>query len=742
MLKLRRSGTPIPRLLSSDEVREARLSIVQYLRLPSDQRERRRPPLSERLYRNPQVVSSLRALHRDKCAYCEVAIPLGEEQVEHFRPLGYATGLDGVENGEHYVWLAYEWENLLLACVDCAKAKGSYFPVSGLRGRFRAPLDELFRNERPEVLDPCRDQPWTEIRFHANGTCRHVRRKGEVTIAVLQLNRPSLVRRRARDFQELRARLRDAVLGQNREQLSLLFDLSREFVGGRLDVLHSALTRWADHNTIVPAVRETLPGWFERAVADAVPAARERLLFCFDQVYDEDARLAGDTSATTIDDLAIGGTHVPLPPVLGSGRRYPDREIRLIEISDFKGIEHLSLEIARRGERRRDLPCLMLLGENSAGKSTVLEAVALALAGTSAAKRLKLPGSDLLRRDDPDSWDLVDPPAPRVVVHFREEAEPAVFTVSRDGRQFEGTAQPSVQVLAYGARRHFSDKAPVVREPFDLIRNLFDADRAMPSAEPWLLRMSEDPKIFNAIARALREVLALDETDELILDRDRVAVRVLGRPIPVERLSEGYRCLFSLAVDIIRNLLMSWPDLERARAVVLIDEIETHLHPRWKMRIVSALRRAFPAVQFIVTTHDPLCIRGMDDGEVEVIERDRMGRVHRLDDLPSVRGMRAEQLLTSDYFGLFSTADAELEFDLARVADGDGTFFPATDRAQDGELISRIVLGDTMKQQLIHEALDRYLEEREQRRGQGRARKEAITAVLDVLRSDTDRSAS
>jgi hypothetical protein len=210
---------------------------------------------------------------------------------------------------------------------------------------------------------------------------------------------------------------------------------------------------------------------------------------------------------------------------------------------------------------------------------------------------------------------------------------------------------------------------------------------------------------------------------------------VLGRPVPVERLSEGYRTLFSLAVDIMRNLLRSWPDLERARAVVLIDEIETHLHPRWKMRVVSSFRRAFPGVQFIVTTHDPLCLRGMDDGEVEVIERDAEGRAYRLDDLPSVRGMRAEQLLTSEYFGLNSTADPELELEIARLSEGLSP--PEADRADDEALVARIVLGDTLKQQLIHEAVDIYLGEREQRRGNVRARREAIDAVLEVLEGDS-----
>lgn len=58
-----------------------------------------------------------------------------------------------------------------------------------------------------------------------------------------------------------------------------------------------------------------------------------------------------------------------------------------------------------------------------------------------------------------------------------------------------------------------------------------------------------------------------------------------------------------MALDIVRNMVRKWGNLESSLGIVLIDEIETHLHPRWKMQVVSALRRAMPQVQFIFTTH-------------------------------------------------------------------------------------------------------------------------------------------
>jgi len=198
-----------------------------------------------------------------------------------------------------------------------------------------------------------------------------------------------------------------------------------------------------------------------------------------------------------------------------------------------------------------------------------------------------------------------------------------------------------------------------------------------------------------------------------------------------------------MTVDIIRELLEHWDNLEQAQAVVLIDELETHLHPRWKMQVMTSLRRVLPRVQFIVTTHDPLCLRGMDDGEVVVLQRDGRSCVRQIEDLPTVSGMSAEQLLTSDYFGLASTDDPGTELALARLA-GDvvrrntsgGNEVAPSDAAMD--LVSRLVVGDSQSQQIVQEAMVKYLEAREQRNGAPIAalRAEAVLAVIEALKAD------
>ena len=79
------------------------------------------------------------------------------------------------------------------------------------------------------------------------------------------------------------------------------------------------------------------------------------------------------------------------------------------------------------------------------------------------------------------------------------------------------------------------------------------------------------------------------------------------------------------------------------------------------MEVVSRLRKTFPKIQFIVTTHEPLCLRGLEKNEVLVLKRNEEGKIITINDLPNPSDFRVDQLLTSEYFGLNSTLDFETE---------------------------------------------------------------------------------
>lgn len=146
----------------------------------------------------------------------------------------------------------------------------------------------------------------------------------------------------------------------------------------------------------------------------------------------------------------------------------------------------------------------------------------------------------------------------------------------------------------------------------------------------------------------------------------------------------------------------------------MIDELGAHLHPRWKMRIVSALRDVFPRVQFLASTHDPLCLRGLLDGEVTLLRRLPEGEIYRVEELPSVEGLRVDQLLTSEFFGLNTTFDPEVDKLFTRYYELKGKWqLDEAEQQELGELQVELdrhrVLGRTRRERILLEAADDYL---------------------------------
>jgi predicted ATP-binding protein involved in virulence len=123
-----------------------------------------------------------------------------------------------------------------------------------------------------------------------------------------------------------------------------------------------------------------------------------------------------------------------------------------------------------------------------------------------------------------------------------------------------------------------------------------------------------------------------------------------GRTVPFDLLSDGYRNLTALAADIAWRSTVLNPELgprapELTEGVVLIDEVDLHLHPKWQRRVVGDLRRAFPKIQFILTTHSPQVIASVEPGAVRVLRAEGSA-----DSVAHTRGLDSNTLL-DEVFG-------------------------------------------------------------------------------------------
>lgn len=93
-----------------------------------------------------------------------------------------------------------------------------------------------------------------------------------------------------------------------------------------------------------------------------------------------------------------------------------------------------------------------------------------------------------------------------------------------------------------------------------------------------------------------------------------------GDPQPFSLLSDGLRCVIALVADMAQKAALLNPHmgegvLQGVEGVVLVDELDLHLHPRWQRRLTEDLRRVFPKIQFICTTHSPFLIQSLRSGE-------------------------------------------------------------------------------------------------------------------------------
>jgi hypothetical protein len=241
----------------------------------------------------------------------------------------------------------------------------------------------------------------------------------------------------------------------------------------------------------------------------------------------------------------------------------------------------------------------------------------------------------------------------------------------------------------------------------------------------WLLGLP--PERFDEVATALRQLLLLEEGELLLRNPGAGAVEVErdGDRVRLEELSAGYQSVIALATDVVKVLLSLWDTVPAAEAIVIVDELGAHLHPRWRMRIVASLRAVFPRVQFLVSTHDPLCLRGVRDGEAIVLRKGSEGRIVLLDDLPSTDGMRVDQLLASEHFGMGSTIDPEVDMLFAeyyRLKAKRRRSKP--EQARIAELRERLdgrkLLGVTRRERLALDAADDFLAHETDAAGEGK----------------------
>jgi energy-coupling factor transporter ATP-binding protein EcfA2 len=305
----------------------------------------------------------------------------------------------------------------------------------------------------------------------------------------------------------------------------------------------------------------------------------------------------------------------------------------------------------------------VVLGDNGSGKSTFLRAVALALVGPSDAAALRQSWGDWLRHrtssgkilvtfDYDVAYDQFSGGGQRpknwycaAALDLQRQSDGSVLLESSPvkidpARNVWGTGGGWFSA-SYGPFRRFGGGDKDLEKLFyshrKLARHLsvFGESIALSECLEWLKllqfkRLEGDPegRLVEPIKAFVNQPGFLPN-DVRLHDISSRGVRFVdgnGCEVDVENLSDGYRSVLSMTFELIRQLALTYgpdrlfdpknPTHLVVPGVVLIDEIDAHLHPTWQRRIGQWFRTCFPNLQFIVTTHSPLVCQAADTGSV------------------------------------------------------------------------------------------------------------------------------
>ena len=317
----------------------------------------------------------------------------------------------------------------------------------------------------------------------------------------------------------------------------------------------------------------------------------------------------------------------------------------------------------------------VVLGDNGSGKSSFLRAIALALVGAGRAEGLRQSWNDWLTHGEqkgeirlmlwsatPDVLHLANMPAdnlysPGVKLHrkSKDEAELADLPPNDPSRQSLAQMLSLDEVCtarewfstSFGPFRRFTGgSGQLSKLPPLLARHLslFDEGIAFTKCLDWLqdlkFRALEHDPEGGLLERLIRFV---NESDclpsgvriEEVTSRNVMFRDANGVVVPVTDLSDGYRSVLSMTFEIIRQMAITFgpdemfhpgdPTRITPEGVVIVDEIDAHLHPTWQSRIGHWFCDHFPNVQFIVSTHSPLVCQSAENGSVYLLPRSGSG---------------------------------------------------------------------------------------------------------------------
>ena len=327
-----------------------------------------------------------------------------------------------------------------------------------------------------------------------------------------------------------------------------------------------------------------------------------------------------------------------------------------LNLIDFRGFEHLSVDF--------DEQITVFIGNNGSGKTTILEAIAACLQYVKEqvqghAQKDIFNDSDIRIASGVETFDInlsFSEPSARLNASYIRRGRPSFnfIGISNDEPDYEIEAtlktwyrdNKSLEIIAY-----YPCQAISVENGQAVNFNVFNVENAYDDAldgrfnfsmlNKWLiwqysLRQERGANVFfdRIVEVIIGEKGILNDDAERRFNDLRVtyADKPEGAllfvkddaPLLAHQLSSGEKMLFALVADIGRRLVTANPHsknpLKEGSGIVLIDEIDLHLHPSWQQKVVLKLMELFPNLQFVITTHSAEVLKGLDRKYLRIIK--------------------------------------------------------------------------------------------------------------------------
>jgi len=323
-------------------------------------------------------------------------------------------------------------------------------------------------------------------------------------------------------------------------------------------------------------------------------------------------------------------------------------KFRTITFKNYKAFEDFTIDCG-------DFQWTVLLGNNNTGKTSLLKAIAALHTHEVLDKKgqnIWLPSSEYIDKSDNsyqvwcyltnwNDWGYT-------YIHEEDRISTSVdfFNELRD-----------FYLFAYGVSRYPSNTSLSEQQSGDC-DTLFFHDKKLVNIEEWLMQLDYAASKEPAAKERLEKIKTLicGNIFPEILDvkfeskdfKNYVLFKTLDKWCKYDQLGFGYQSMLSWVVDLGKRLFEKYPNSENPfneSAVVLVDEIDLHLHPEWQRKVISTVSRVFPNIQFIVTTHSPLVIQSMENVNLYVLRRDGEKIVAEHSEFNNFSGWTVEEIL-------------------------------------------------------------------------------------------------